>query len=86
MKTIENHSLYHYDSCPFCYKVRAAMSQLGIEMELRNIYQGAEHLSALKEGGGSTMVPCLRIDKDGSSEWMYESSDIVDYLKKEFGE
>jgi len=30
-------------------------------------------------------VPCLRIDKDdGSVQWMYESNDIIAYLKREF--
>ncbi|WP_141710024.1 glutathione S-transferase N-terminal domain-containing protein, partial [Vibrio splendidus] len=29
-------------------------------------------------------VPCLRIEKGGKTEWMYESSDIVTYLEKQF--
>ena len=62
-----------------------AMTQLGIDIELRNIHQGSEHLTALREGGGSTMVPCLRIEENGKTRWMYESGDIVDYLKKNFG-
>ena len=32
-------------------------------------------------GGGSTTVPCLRIRRDGQEEWMYESLDIIDYLR-----
>jgi len=86
MRKIENHSLYHYPNCPFCFSVRAAMTQLGIDMELRNIHQGDEHLNALQVGGGSTMVPCLRIEVDGETKWMYESRDIVDYLENKFGE
>jgi glutathione S-transferase len=32
------------------------------------------------------MVPCLRIEKeDGSSEWMYESKDIIAYLDERYG-
>ncbi len=84
MKKIENHSLYHYGSCSFCFSVRMAMTRLGIDMELRNIHQGSEHLNALRQGGGSTTVPCLRIDEDGETRWMYESTDIITYLKMKF--
>jgi hypothetical protein len=27
-------------------------------------------------------VPCLRIQRDGQVQWMYESLDIIDYLRK----
>jgi glutathione S-transferase len=83
---ITDHVLYHYSSCPFCFRVRIAMTQLGIEMEMRNIHQGDEHRLALQQGGGSTMVPCLRIEKNGKTEWMYESADIVRYLKQTFSD
>jgi len=85
MKKIDNHFLYHYSSCAFCFRVRVAMTQLGIDMEMRNIHQGDEHIQALRAGGGSRMVPCLRIEENGKTRWMYESGDIVDYLKGKFG-
>ena len=81
---IPNHSLYYYSTCPFCFRVQITMKQLGIDMELRNIHQGTQYRDELMQGGGSTMVPCLRIDKDGETQWMYESADIIDYLKSEF--
>jgi len=40
------------------------------------------HQNALIQGGGKPQVPCLRIEnEDGSIEWMYESDDIIRYLK-----
>ena len=81
---IENHSMYHYSSCPFCFRVRISMTKLGIDMEMRDIHQSSEHHDALKKGGGSAMVPCLRIEKEGESQWLYESADIVDYLQQNF--
>ena len=81
---IKDHYLYHYSSCPFCFRVSIAMKKLGIDMEKRNIHEGSEHYNALQTDGGSTMVPCLRIDKDGETEWMYESGDIVRYLEDQF--
>jgi glutathione S-transferase len=36
-------------------------------------------------GGGKRQVPCLRIDgDDGQSHWLYESMDIMAYLKQQF--
>jgi len=50
------------------------------DLELRNTSEGT-HAQALMQGGGKTQVPCLRIEQaDGSVEWMYESSDIINYL------
>ena len=74
-------SLYHKATCPFCLRVRWAMQRLGIDLELRSTAD-PEHRSDLLAGGGQTMVPCLRIDHpEGQTQWMYESADIIDYLK-----
>lgn len=77
-------SLYHFESCPFCQRVRAVIDRLGLEIELRDIRADAAHRAALAEGGGSTQVPCLRIEKDGDVQWLYESADIARYLTENF--
>ncbi len=84
LRKVENHYLYYYSSCPFCFRVQIMMTKLGIDIEKRNIHQGDEHFEALSQGGGSSMVPCLRIEKDGKTQWMYESADIVNYLQQHF--
>ena len=84
LKFIENHSLYYYATCPFCFRVEIALKKLGIDMERRNIHQDPKHSEDLRNGGGSTMVPCLRIDQDGISKWLYESADIIRYLEENF--
>lgn len=84
LRKIENHALYYYASCPFCFRVQITMTKLGIDIERRNIHQGDEHFEALRLGGGSSMVPCLRIDKGGEIQWMYESADINNYLQQNF--
>jgi len=33
------------------------------------------------EGGGRPTVPCLRILKEDGVFWLYESEDIIEYLK-----
>ncbi|MGD8110879.1 glutaredoxin family protein [Vibrio sp. NTOU-M3] len=77
-------ALYQFDACPFCVKVRRAMKRQSVNIELRDAKNNAEHRNELEAGGGKIKVPCLRIEKDGKVEWMYESSDIVSYLEKEF--
>ncbi len=78
-------SLYHYDSCPFCLRVRQVIQHLGLDIELRNIQLDPDHRAALLEGGGKTTVPCLRIEGgDGDVQWMYESTDIADYLRANY--
>ncbi len=55
-----------------------------VQFELRDAKNNKQHRAELEVGGGRVKVPCLRIEKDGKTEWMYESSDIVTYLEKQF--
>ncbi|USD43739.1 glutathione S-transferase N-terminal domain-containing protein [Vibrio sp. SCSIO 43135] len=77
-------ALYQFEACPFCVKVRRAMKRQSVKIELRDAKNDTTHRSELEAGGGRVKVPCLRIEKDGQVEWMYESSDIVAYLEQEF--
>ncbi len=75
-------ALYYFDGCPFCVRVRRAIDALGVEVELRNIYEDPKHLEDLREARGRTTVPVLRINgTDGQERWMPESADIVRYLQ-----
>ncbi|TKB47506.1 glutaredoxin family protein [Thalassotalea mangrovi] len=78
----QSFSLYQLNACPFCVKVRRTIRRENLNIELRDIKQ-QQTLNELVAKGGKRTVPCLRIDNaDGSSQWMYESSDIVDYLQR----
>lgn len=80
-------ALYHFPLCPFCIKVRRHLHQLNVPLSLRDASRGgdAEHRSALERDGGKIQVPCLRIKQpDGSSQWLYESGDVIDWLDREF--
>ncbi len=75
-------SLYHFDSCPFCLRVRRELARLGVEVELRNIHRDRSRYDELVRGGGKQQAPCLRIENDdGTAEWLYESSDIISRLQ-----
>ncbi|MGC9494451.1 glutaredoxin family protein [Vibrio genomosp. F10] len=77
-------ALYQFEACPFCVKVRRAMKRQSVSFELRDAKNDPTHRGTLLTQGGALKVPCLRIEKDGQTTWMYESSDIVTYLEKEF--
>lgn len=80
----ETYQLFKSDTCGFCHRVRAYVAQLGMELPVRDIHTEAEAFRELLQGGGRSMVPCLRIERatgDGTEvEWMYESMDIMQYL------
>lgn len=81
---IQDHSLYYFNGCVFCYRVRMAMLKLSISMEMRNIHASSQYKNELRENGGKTTVPCLKIEEKGQTCWMYESRDIVAYLRQKF--
>jgi len=84
-QALAGHALYQLPTCPFCVKVRRAMRRLNLPIELRDVRADGRHRQDLINGGGKMKVPCLRIDhEDGHSEWMYESDEIVAYLKRRF--
>ncbi|EJA3103594.1 glutathione S-transferase N-terminal domain-containing protein [Vibrio vulnificus] len=78
------YALYQFAACPFCVKVRRAMKRQSVTIELRDAKNDAQHRHELEQGGGKIKVPCLRIEENGQTRWMYESSDIVAYIEKTF--
>jgi glutaredoxin len=79
-------ALYHYNGCPYCSMVRAAIDRLGIDVELRDIFQDDHDRDDLVNVRGRATVPVLRItSSDGEDRWMPESRDIVSYLQETYG-
>jgi len=80
-------ALYQFFACPFCIKVRREMHRLNLSIETRDAQNNKTHRNALLNDGGEIKEPCLRIEHtDGNIEWMYESSDIINYLQSRFEE
>jgi len=77
--------LYQYLACPFCVKTRRAIRRLGLNIETRDALHDPTYREELITQGGKQQVPCLQITHDdGSVEWLYESSGIIDYLQSRF--
>lgn len=78
-------ALYEFKTCPFCIKVRQEMRRLSLTIEKRDAQHSNEHRTTLLQQGGSSKVPCLKITaEDGSEKWLYESKDIIQYLRQQF--
>jgi len=83
-KQAKKYSIYQFYACPFCVKTRRAMYRLNLPIEYKDAQNNKQHRADLLAGGGEIKVPCLRIDEEGESKWMYESSDIIKYLESKF--
>ena len=77
-------ALYYYDQCPFCQMVLREMNNLPVKVELKNTLKDPQNRQDLIQGGGRSTVPCLRITNESNQvQWLYESRDIVQYLKQQ---
>jgi glutaredoxin len=77
-------SLYQFFGCPFCIKTRRAMYKMNLPIEKRSVSKGSPFRQELEQGGGKVQTPCLRIENEGGSTWLYDSSEIIKYLQKRF--
>ena len=69
--------LYVMETCPFCRRVMDFLDQTHIEYNKMDVSKAENH-RRLMEIGGKDQVPFLVEDNIS----MYESNDIVEYLKK----
>lgn len=78
--------MYEFKACPFCVRVRRFMKRNNIVIPTKDARKNKDYAEELVAGGGKLQVPCLVIPIEGkSSEWLYESKDIINFLAKELG-
>jgi len=77
----ETYELYYSATCGYCHRVRRYLEQAGWQIPLKDTLRDPAARAELVSGGGKSQVPCLRIRRDGEDVWLYESLDIIDYLK-----
>ena len=78
-------ALYQFHACPFCVKTRRTLHRLNVPVALKDAKNNEQDRQTLLEQGGKIKVPCLRIEEDGKTTWMYESKAIIEYLDTRFG-
>ncbi|NLE47958.1 MAG: glutathione S-transferase [Sandaracinaceae bacterium] len=77
--------LYEYEGCPYCRRVREALTALHLDVEIRPCPRGGKRFRPEAEAiGGKALFPFF-IDEN-TGERLYESADIVRYLFRVYGE
>jgi glutaredoxin len=80
-KAISGMSLYQFNACPFCVKVRRHLRKHSLNIELRDAKNDMEIKNELVREGGKHKVPCLRIEIDAQNvKWLYSSEEICAFL------
>ena len=79
-----NLALYQFHACPFCVKTRRTVRRLNLPIALRDAKNDAQARQELHTQGGKIQVPCLRIEEDGQTTWLYESKAIIAWLEQRF--
>jgi len=78
-------TIYQFEACPFCVKVRRFIRKNSLKINLKDAKNNKNYKFELVNEGGKHKVPCLRIEKTNTStEWLYESTEIIKFLNKEF--
>lgn len=75
-------TLYYKPTCPYCQNVLGEAESLAINFNLKDIASDEDIALELISQGGKRQVPFL-IDTDRGVK-MYESADIVVYLKEHY--
>ena len=75
-------TLYYKPSCPYCQRVLGEAEEMGVTFNLKDISDDDVIANELIEKGGKRQVPYL-VDNEKDIS-MYESGDIVDYLKEHY--
>jgi len=83
-RPVQRLELYEFEGCPFCRKVRDALTELDLEAVVYPCpHGGTVHRPKAIALGGKSQFPYLVDPNTGTR--MYESDDIVAYLYKTYG-
>ena len=69
-------TLYHFQSCSYCARVRDFLSKEGIQVAMKDTHENPAYREELIKIGGKPQVPCLVID----GKALYESQDIIEWF------
>ncbi len=76
-------NLYIKTHCPYCLRVLDANTVIGAPLSVLDTSIHPQLKAELLEKGGKTQAPYLEDTDRGVS--MYESLDIIEYLKEHYG-
>lgn len=77
--------LFALPGCPYCAKVERVLKELDVPYERHEVPPDHGDRSRVRELTGRTQVPVI-VDRDHGIEGMNESDDIVDHLRRTYGQ
>jgi glutathione S-transferase len=75
--------LYQAEWCPHSHKIRQRLTELGVDVTLRQVAADPEEREELKRVAGTDEIPVLVTDRGQAIAGEYE---VLDYLDEEFDE
>src|SRR5438067_2472584 len=76
--------LYDFEACPYCRKVREALSELDLDYLDHPVAHGSPRREQLVRLGGKMQAPYLW--DPNTTTGLYESDDIIAYLNRTYGD
>lgn len=73
-------TLYHRDDCPFCWKVRLGLAELGVDYQRVDTVLGEKHPAVIKHNPKGSVPVFI----DGETI-IWESNTILEYLDERYG-
>jgi len=75
-------TLYQFEECPYCEKVRQKLRELGLNYDKVNVPRDREAplRKELREKSGVPTVPVIKID----GRYLGESAEIIRHLEQNF--
>ncbi|MBT4538702.1 glutaredoxin [Candidatus Woesearchaeota archaeon] len=73
-------TLYQFETCPFCAKVRAKLEEKGLKYKKVNVSSDRDDTQRkeIAEKSGVSTVPVANID----GKWIGDSSAIISYIEE----
>lgn len=82
---MSNIELYTLHGCPYCATVESKLAELGLDYETHSVVGRPGNRSDVYEISGQYQVPVL-VDPANGVKGMNESTRIVSYLEREYGD
>ena len=76
--------LWSFEASPYCRLAKETLSELSLPYRLHSVGKGSPRRESFVARSGKMMVPYLADPNTGKE--MFESADIVAYLKQTYGE
>ena len=72
-------TLYQFETCPYCAKVRGKLNELGLDYDKVNVANDREDAKRqeIAKKRGVLSVPVIEID----GKWIGDSARIIEYLE-----